>query len=372
MLPAAKSHRFSLADVLPNCLLAVRGQRGPLGLNPVTHAVVVLVDGLGAEALAAHRGHARTLAARLPQDAPIDSGVLTTTAAALASLTTGTLPGEHGLVGYSVLDPDADRVVNQLTGWGAGALDPSTWQRSRTIFERAQEFDVTSVAIGRERYRDSGFTAAVLRGAEFQAAESIEDRIALAGQELRRSGPRLIYVYVPELDATGHAKGMASGEWTAALETLDAALAPLAASLTASQGMLVTADHGMLDIAPEAHRIVAPALLSGVRHVAGEPRGLQLHVVPGADPDAVAGAWREHEGSRAWVATRAEAIAAGWFGHVDPQVLPRLGDVLVFARRPIAYYVDPGDHGRGMLGQHGSLTPAERSIPLLRFGGFAR
>ncbi|WP_294181227.1 alkaline phosphatase family protein [uncultured Schumannella sp.] len=338
----------------------------------MTHAIVVLVDGLGAEGLTAHRGHARTLAAHLDRDPPIDSGIPSTTAAALASLMTGTRPGEHGMVGYSVLDPTSDRVVNQLTGWGPGALDPESWQRSRTVFERAHEFGIESVAIGRERYRDSGFSAAVLRGAEFRAGATIEDRVDVAMRELRRPGPRLIYLYVPELDAAGHAKGMASAEWTSALETLDAALAPLVAGLSSSQGVLVTADHGMLDIPSEAHRIVAPELLTGVRHVAGEPRGLQLHLEPGVDADTVAEAWRTHEGPRAWVATRAEAIAAGWFGPVDAEVEPRFGDVFVFARRPIAYYVDPEDGGRGMVGQHGSLTSTERSIPLLRFGAFAR
>ena len=49
MLPAAKSHRFSLTDVLRNCLLAVSGGRGNLGLPPVRHAVVLGGGLLGVE-----------------------------------------------------------------------------------------------------------------------------------------------------------------------------------------------------------------------------------------------------------------------------------------------------------------------------------
>jgi hypothetical protein len=88
--------------------------------------------------------------------------------------------------------------------------------------------------------------------------------------------------------------------------------------------------------------------------------------------DAVAARLRDALGSKAWVATRAEAIAADWFGPVDDAVLPRFGDVLVAARKNHAFYVDPDDTARRMVGQHGSLTPDETAIPLLRFGAFAR
>jgi hypothetical protein len=71
------------------------------------------------------------------------------------------------------------------------------------------------------------------------------------------------------------------------------------------------------------------------------------------------------------VGTRDEAIAAGWFGPVDPEVLDRIGQVLVAARRPVAYYVDTDDRGRRMVGQHGSLTPTEVTVPLLRYGAWA-
>ncbi|MEQ1738245.1 MAG: alkaline phosphatase family protein, partial [Rhodoglobus sp.] len=156
MLPAAKSHRFSLADVLPNCLDALVGRRGRLGLPPVTHAIVLLADGLGRSALEAHRGHARTMASRLDIDPAISAGFPTTTASALATLTTGVAPGQHGMVGYRVLDPDQDQVVSQLTG--LEPLVPEVWQRSPTLFESASDAGIGTVAIGSPRPRESGFT----------------------------------------------------------------------------------------------------------------------------------------------------------------------------------------------------------------------
>jgi len=368
MLPAAKTSRFSLADVLPNCLDALRGRSGRLGLAPVTHAVVVVADGLGRRALEAYRGHARTLASRLGADPAISSGFPTTTAAALATLTTGQPPGRHGMVGYRALDPSRDAVVGQLTLEG---IDPTDWQRVPTIFERATADGIRAVAVASPRHRESALTRAVLRGAEYLGAASTAERFAAARGVLAEPGPALVYLYVAELDVEGHARGVGAPRWTAALEELDARVAELARDLGPRQGMLVTADHGMADVPPAGQRIVPPELLAGVRHVAGEPRCLQLHLVPGVESRSVADAWHAAEGPRAWVATREEAIAAGWFGEVDDAVRPRIGNVLVAARKGYAYYADPGDPGRRMVGQHGSFGADEQEIPLLRFGAFA-
>lgn len=369
MLPAAKTHKMSLADVVPNCLDSLAGKRGRLGLPAVEHAVVVVVDGLGHAALSANAGYARTLAARLPLDPPIGSGFPSTTVAGLTTLTTGRSAGTHGLVGYRVVDPARDQIVNQLSGWEG--LDPRTWQRAETLFESASESGISSTVITHPRYRDSDMTRAILRGAAFAGASDADERRSRLREILAKPGPSLTYYYLNDLDAAGHALGIDSAEWVAALEDFDAELRELVRLLGPRDGLLVTADHGMVDVPQHAHRIASPQLLEGVRHVAGEPRCLQLHLEDGVDADTVVERWRASEGKRAWVATRREAIDAGWFGDVHPDVEPRIGDVLVAARGVTAYYADAEDRGRSMVGQHGSLTPAELAIPLLRFGAFA-
>ncbi|TPX00596.1 alkaline phosphatase family protein, partial [Schumannella luteola] len=245
-------------------------------LAPAEKAVVVVVDGLGHQPLGAHAGHARTLARRLPVDPAIGAGFPTTTVAALATLTTGASAGRHGLVGYRVYDPAHDRVVNQLSGWEG--LDPAAWQRMPTLFERATAVGVRAVAIAHPRYRDSEFTRAVLRGAEFAGATGAAARQQALGRVLATPGPALVYYYVPDLDVAGHAQGVASDEWVTALEDLDAELAAVLGLLGPRDGLVVTADHGMVDVPEHAQRIVADALLDGVRHVAGEPRCLQLQL----------------------------------------------------------------------------------------------
>jgi Type I phosphodiesterase / nucleotide pyrophosphatase len=376
MLPAAPRARASLADVLPSCLAAVSGDESTLGLPAVRAAVVVLVDGLGVAALRARSGHARTLAGALTKSATATTVFPTTTAAALATLTTGALPGEHGLVGYSVLDRDGDRVVNQLNGWDDG-MNPASWQPLPTVFERATALGVPSFAIGEPRFATSGFTAAVLRGAEYVPEKQVPDRFDAARAVLDRGGRGIVYLYVAELDKAAHSFGWESPEWTERLEVLDAAIARFAAALRPDEGMLVTADHGILDVPAEAHLRLdgAPELLEGVRLIAGEPRCLQLHLSSDADPAAVLERWRDAESARAWVASRDEVIESGWFGPtVSDAARSRMGDIFVAARKRVVYDdPTPGSaQGWAMIGQHGSLTDEELTVPLLRFGAFRK
>ena len=379
MLPATKTHRFSLADVVPSSLRAIAHAPNLLSLPPVEKVVVLLVDGLGASALIARAGHARTLAPLLSAGATIGARFPSTTASALATLTTGETPGVHGLVGYRVLDAANDRVVNQLSGWDA-RLDPTSWQRVPTLFEKARDVDIPCFAIGAERYRSSGFTRAVLRGAEYRSGATMSDRFDEARRVLDEIDRGLIYLYVPELDQVGHSAGWQSALWTTALEELDRSVRAFAPTLGKGEGMLLTADHGVLDVPPGSQVLFdsESRLIDAIRFVAGEPRALQLHFETDASPaqrESTLAAWREIEGPRSWIVSRAEAIQSGWFGPVvEPEVIPRIGDIIVAARKGIAYYDSraTSNTGRNMVGQHGSWSREELAIPLLRFGAFAR
>lgn len=371
MVPTNQGPGPHLNAVLPSCVAALGGAANLLGLPARRGIVVVVVDGLGASALKARRGYARTMAAAMGPRAVLTTGVATTTAAALTTLMTGALPGEHGVVGYSVLDRAADRVVNQLTGWG-GTVDPLRWQRVPTLFETG---DVRGVAIGPGKFRGSGFSAAILRGAAYVAADDIAERFDAAVRELAAGGRPLVYLYIPELDMAAHADGWQSERWSAVLEEVDSALAATLPRLGRDAALLVTADHGIVDVPGFRHVLVDERtdLIDGVRHVAGEPRMLHLYAEPElgeAERVALLGRWRAAEGERAWVRSRAEAVAEGWFGSVHPEVAPRIGDILIAARASVAYYdtrtATVGS--RAMIGQHGSWTPEETRIPLLRFG----
>jgi hypothetical protein len=84
--------------------------------------------------------------------------------------------------------------------------------------------------------------------------------------------------------------------------------------------------------------------------------------------------WRARLAGRMRVLSRAEAVAAGWFGRVAPFVLPRIGDVVAVAEDRFAV-VDSRTARPGLLrliGLHGARTPEETEVPLLATLGHGR
>ena len=129
----------------------------------------------------------------------------------------------------------------------------------------------------------------------------------------------------------------------------------------------MTADHGMVDVA-EQDRIdvdAVPELRAGVALLGGEPRARHVYARAGAAGEVLA-AWREVLGHRAWVASREEAVADGWFGPVQPWLAPRIGDVVAAPAGPWAIVATKAEPRESrLLAVHGSLTPADQLVPLL-------
>lgn len=371
-LPADPPRSRSLTGVVEQSIAALEGRSD--WFAPARSAVVFVVDGLGAHNLAARRGHARFLGSTGGRRDVARTVFPSTTAAALTSLLTGTDPGTHGIVGYRARIPGTDVAPNQLHGWETDGLDPRTWQRSEPLFEREVASGRPCFVVSRPEYTRTGFTAATLRGAEFVASNDLAERAATAADLAARHPGALVYLYAPELDTAGHRDGTESDRWITALERVDAAAQLLASAADATTGILITADHGMVDVPARRHVLLGDGdpLVDGVALLGGEPRMLHLYAEPGR-ADAVATAWRKREHARAWVLTRDEAIAAGLFGTVADDVRERIGDVVVAARGRYAYYDDRETDKRpqSMVGQHGSLTDEERTVPLLRLGAFA-
>lgn len=380
-----------LAQVLPSVcrLLGVRSTCDSLGLGErlgdVRRVAVLLVDGLGYHLLPAAAAASPVLAdvwaGRLGTLTETCCGFPSTTPTSLATLGTGAHPGEHGVLGFTVRVPGSDRVLTHIT-WstdGSGAdqpvPDPAAWQPVPRLLERAAGSGVSASVVARPEFAGSGLTAAVYGAVPFLGAERSE---VLAERVLAQLGaappgaPTLVYGYHPTLDTAAHVHGIDSRRWRHAAAAVGRLIERIATGLPRDAALLVTADHGALDVPATARLDVAddPRLQAGLTVIAGEPRVRYLHVRDGALAD-VRESWRAVLGERARVLNRDEAVAEGLFGPVPAEHLPRIGDLVVVCTGDTVVLAgghEP-DSVRTLVAFHGSTTPAETAIPLIAIRG---
>ncbi|MFG2061367.1 alkaline phosphatase family protein [Micromonospora sp. NPDC048871] len=364
----------SLADVLPSALaaLGVPGAVDLLGLADelagVRRVAVLLVDGLGWHQIPIATPYAPTLAGLTATTGrPLTCGFPSTTPTSLVTLGTGTASGAHGVLGFSLRIPGTDRVLNHLE-W-ADEPSPLRWQPVTTALQRARAAGVAVTVVSRPEFGGTGLTVAANRGGDYRGATGVE---ALAATMLAAlgagTGPTLVSGYHPDLDRHGHLSGVDSVPWRTAATEVDGLLARLVDGLPPDAALLVTADHGQLNV-PAGHRFdldTDPRLTAGVRVVAGEPRVRYLHVVPGATED-VRAAWSQVLGAAGRVLTREEAVATGWFGPVYEEHLARVGDLVVVCNDTYAVLASRSESPMlsRLVGFHGADTAAEMTIPLL-------
>lgn len=355
-----------------SALGSITGKGNRLGLPKAKSACVVLVDGLGSANLRYRAGHAPFLAKQLSTDGSIMCGFPSTTVSSLTSFATGVRAGQHGLVGYQIFDREKSRSLNLLTGI-ATAEEAARWQKSKTVSEMANEDGIDCYFVGPAEYNGSGFTHATMRGSKYVAAKSLEDRVEAAKKILSEKSKALVYLYVPELDQRAHAFGFKSGEWVEKLEDLDSAMRHLSESLPSNCGMLLTADHGIVDVEHQNQVYLDELDLPGLVSVGGDPRVLFLYFDSVELSDALK-ALTSFLGKRAFVADKSEVVEAGWYGEVNVAALERMPDIFLIASGQTALYHRDFAKPKSlnMIGQHGSISEDELQVPLLKFGAFKK
>lgn len=358
---------MTIAEVVPSLLsgLEVPGADNTLDLPSARRVVLLLVDGLGHELLYEHAEHAPFLASLRGRE--ISAGFPSSTATSLASIGTGLLSGEHGILGYTF--SVGDEVLNALTWARAGdhhhdlrkVLVPEVVQPHPTLFERAAAAGVAVSAVAPLNQRASGLTRAVLRGSWFRGSAGFGD-LALGAVAALGPDRAFCYAYHADLDMIGHFYGPGSDEWLLQLEFVDALAERIARRLPPDSLLVVTADHGMVTASDRIDFDTEPLLWEGVRVIAGDPRVRYLHT----ESAEVLDVWREFLGSRADVLSREDAVEAGWFGPVSPLAFDRIGDVVVAMKDSAVVVRSQAETALSIMkGFHGSRTRRELAIPVL-------
>jgi hypothetical protein len=334
-------------------------------INPGTRECLLLIDGMGTDAISKY-GSEFPIFKELNSLINLDSHFPSTTATNLSSLGTGTLPGVHGMLGYTVRVPrsgEPGRLLNSLK-WDE-RVDPLNWQSVPTLFERAAAQGISVSHIAAKRYEGSGFTQAALRGAQYLGANQIGDIIETTILAMQKPSA-FSYVYINHLDAAGHDEGVGSEKWLLALSTVSELITGLRNRLPKGTRLWVTADHGMINVGEKLILGQDNKLMENVTLVGGEPRARHMYLREGAIAETVA-IWREFLGAKADVYSRDEVIAAELFGpQVSLDSSERMGDLIAIAKGEMIL-VDPTriKEESKMIGHHGGLEEIEVAIPLL-------
>jgi predicted AlkP superfamily pyrophosphatase or phosphodiesterase len=366
MLPSPPKSLGMLGDVLTSALGSVLGKANLLSLSPKKSVCLILIDGLGLHNLKQAGAHASFLNSQ--QNLPASCYFPSTTASSLVSLATGKPPWQTGFIGYQVYDRETASGMNLLSGW-ASQEQARRFQKLETISEMAVTEQVQFNVIAHSSYKHSGFSAATMRGATFHGIDSISDRFAKARQLLAQGSKTLTYLYVPELDQTAHALGYKSNQWLELLEDVDSEVSNLARGLSKSSGIVLTADHGVVDIEKHNHIYVDEIVKSEeLEFVGGDTRGLFLYLKEQTSVNQLLKKLNDSFADLCYILTPEELVAAGYWQQGARDLL--LPEIILLAKKEVALYHRAFAKKKSleMIGHHGSITSAEMTIPLIRIG----
>jgi hypothetical protein len=393
---------FSIPNASVSAFDSVGGMGGKSllpGLAPAypkagdtTTAIVVLVDSFGWKLFTDVISGARTATERsvaeglLPHALPITTVFPTTTSSALISLSTGTAPGTHGIVGYTEYFPAWGSILNTLKmtpSWGgprdlaAGrGFKPQDIMTVPTLFRRG----LSSVALTKFEFEGSAYTRVLYDGAAFQGYLSHSDlamHLKRILSQPRPKRPSLIWVYWDLLDSVHHVNGplgeLAVSEITHFFLTLASVASGLGKDEREGISIWVTGDHGQVEVRPT---LAVPAhndekLMSLLqRPPSGERRAAFLEARSGRKEDLRN--YLESHLPAGWLYFTVEEVIKGeLFGPEPrhPELLDRLGDFLVVPPPGAAfYYRPPGSRGpedRFLRGAHGGMATDELLVTLV-------
>lgn len=329
----------------------------PEVVDGASSVVLVVLDGLGWHQLEERRDLVPHLSSLV--GGAITTVAPTTTATALTSIATGLTPAEHGVLGYRMLMRGA---VTNMLRWATDAgerrsdVPPRELQPARAFCGQRVPYVTSQELIG------SSFSDAHLFGGEphgYRALSSLPVVVA----DLVANGASFVHAYYPGIDKIAHERGF--GEfYDAELVAADQMIGDLLKRLPDDAAVLVTADHGQVEVGDQ---IVYPSeeILQLMELQSGEGRMRWMHARSGAVDELFAAACAEF-GGFAWVKRRSEVIDEGWFGSRFPTpMMNRLGDVVVAPFESVSLFEAADSGPFELMCRHGSLTEDEVLVPLI-------
>lgn len=338
------------------------------------HLVLVVVDGLGVnlvELLPAASFLRQHIAAELLAAFP------STTAVVLTSYATGLWPNQHAVTSWWTHLPEINepatilsfirrrdsRPLAQLGVTPEQAFPaPSLLAKFRRDTLVVQPKDIVDSAYS--RYWASGATRRGFRKRRFDEAT----RIAIG--HVREAGKSsFTYLYTDQVDKAAHEFGADSSAVVTQLERLDLSIERLADGVPANCRVVVTADHGHLDVPEERVHFVPPRgeLCELLRAPpAGDVRLMFFHLRSGVS-ERFQEIFRRRYGHRFVLLSPDEVERLELFGpgKISPITRRRMGDFMAISLGADAIHYGAEADGFPFRSAHSGLSPEEMRIPLV-------
>ncbi len=344
----------------------------PLWVPKATDSIVLwVVDGLGLQILerAVQRGLLKNYRRSLARLYPAQGVFPTTTAAGMASLAFAAPPAVHGALGYSVFVPEIGRQATLLTGLderGIPVPERILYPHvAPTLFQRFAAHGLGTVVVSPVAFQHSALSRWLYAGSRYLGYRPENPLSAVDAVQSALSDPatRLVWLYWPYIDQTGHTHGPDSVQMDQALSSWDDAVGAALNRwrVRSNVTVLITADHGMAALDPtRAIRQRDPrAMPLWSKHWAGERRAITTEI---RLPQAQA-----LFGPTAALYDQARLWDEGWYGG-DPAHASwreRVLSTLIVPPDGIQFEQDGLVEPALLKGGHGSMTPAERDIPVI-------
>jgi hypothetical protein len=347
-------------------------QRVRDAIGEAQHVILFLADGLGMSLIDELSDEAflcRNLAFEMRSVFP------SSTAPALTSLASGLWPAEHGLLGWFVYLPEQgvqavalpfrERFTSMsLEELGITGPDLFPWLSLMPRFKReARLLMPRNIADSLYTRSISGETPADTYGALNAGVEALIARLTAT------EGPTYTYFYYPQIDTTAHSRGPTSAAVHAQVQALDVALQRLKDGLGDTARIVVSADHGGIDVDAERKLLLYPdEPIAGMLRTppSGEPRAPIFHVHAGAEAEFAAN-FQQRFGRQFALLSTEQVVELGLLGPVELSAVARarLGNFIALSsgREVLVYATDQGM--LEMKGFHGGLDPDEVRIPLI-------
>jgi hypothetical protein len=322
---------------------------------------------------------------------PLTSVFPSTTAAALTTLNTGLTPQEHAVHEWYVYLKEIDMIIKTLPFTPLGGegqdellalgIDPTILYEGNTVYQTLAHEGVQSFTLVKASYAHSCYSTLIHQGSTIIPFFNHADLVVRLRKLLEdEEGPAYIYAYVDDLDIIEHIYGPYTDEYSSQLSLLSYALqgeflGKLEKRAAQDTLLLVTSDHGQVNIAPNETIYLnnfpelEQAFLKGTKGnrvlPTGSARDVFLHVEADKRGDMQ---WflSDKLAGKAQVMSTKEAIELELFGMGKPskEFFDRVGDLLIL---PYNNHTVWYEHVKGkklhFLGYHGGLTKEEMLVP---------